>query len=182
MTSHLIPILAIAISIGIFFGFINPRWTVNIRSIQSQIVSADNTLRAVNSYKEKQKDLAAQQESISPDQLERLELMLPDDAKNVVLVRDLYWLAAQSGLNVSGIDVASGAEGGANTVFAAEGVSPLGTVDLSLSATGSYAALQQFLTTIEKSLRLLDVRSITVSGTDTKVYRYTMNIRLYWLR
>jgi len=55
-------------------------------------------------------------------------------------------------------------------------------VDLSLSAIGTYTALQNFLRGVEKSVRLLDIKDIVVKGSDTGVYTYQMKLRLYWLR
>ncbi|MBI2025438.1 hypothetical protein HYT04_01465 [Candidatus Kaiserbacteria bacterium] len=59
---------------------------------------------------------------------------------------------------------------------------PIGSVDLSLSAIGTYSSLQAFLVGIENSARLIDVRDIVVKGSDTGVYTYQMTLRLYWLR
>jgi hypothetical protein len=52
-----------------------------------------------------------------------------------------------------------------------------------MAASGSFSALQAFLHGVEQSARLLDLRSLTVQGSDTGgVYKYQMTIRLYWLR
>ena len=64
----------------------------------------------------------------------------------------------------------------------AAGQNPVGSVDLAFSAVGTFAALQAFLTGVEKSARLLDIRDLVVKGSDTGVYQYQMILRLYWLR
>ena len=70
----------------------------------------------------------------------------------------------------------------ANGALPAARANPVRSADLSLSAIGTYSALQAFLAGIEKSARLLDVRNIVVNGSDTGVYSYKVTIRLYWLR
>ena len=58
----------------------------------------------------------------------------------------------------------------------------IGSVDLTLTATGTYKAFRTFLSGIERSARMLDVIRVSVRGSDTGVYAYSMTIRLYWLR
>ena len=58
----------------------------------------------------------------------------------------------------------------------------MGTIDLTLAATGTYEDLNTFLAGVELSARLLDMRELSVAGSDTGVYDYTMTLRLYWLR
>ena len=58
----------------------------------------------------------------------------------------------------------------------------MGQVDLTLSAVGTYGALKSFLGGVESSERILDVRQLSVKGSNTGVYTYDLLIRLYWLR
>ena len=103
-----------------------------------------------------------------------------------MLILDLNALAARSGLSLSNIDVIAGAtnskEVAASGALSALDTNPLGSIDLSLSAIGTYAALQSFLVGVEKSARLLDIRDVVVKGSDTGVYIYRMTLSLYWLR
>ena len=104
---------------------------------------------------------------------------------NVGLILDLNALAARSGLLLSNIDVMKNDTGSSNNAtgaLSAIGVSPVSSIDLSLSAVGSYTAFREFLTGVERSARLLDVLDITVKGSETGVYTYKMKLRLYWLR
>jgi hypothetical protein len=108
---------------------------------------------------------------------------------NVGIILDLNALAARSGLALSNVDVLSSSQTGSSGAsqtsdgsLPAGGESPVGYVDLSLSAKGTYPALQGFMRGIEQSARLLDVRDLVVKGSDTGVYTYQMTIRLYWLR
>jgi Tfp pilus assembly protein PilO len=92
------------------------------------------------------------------------------------MILDLTALAARSGVTLSDINVLSPSE------ESTEGGGALGTVDMTLSAVGSYASFRNFLQGIEKSARILDVVRLGVSGSETGVYRFTLSLRLYWLR
>lgn len=187
MNSRVLPILALAIAIGIFFAYVNPVWTGPIRETKAAIEENKKTLNAAKEYNEKQNQLASARNAIDPANLERLEIFLPDSVDNVGLILDLNALAARSGLSLSNVDITGDANtsGRAASTAGASQIarsSPVGSVDLSLTAIGTYSALQAFLSGVEKSARLLDVQGITVKGSDTGVYTYQMVMRLYWLR
>lgn len=187
MTSRIVPLFALLIAAGAFFAYVEPAWSGSIAATKAAIASDDQALAAASQYAAEQNQLAAARNAIDPASLARLSILLPDSVDNVRIILDLNTLAKQSGLSLSNIDVtsnvvASTQNKGAPGALPASGTSPMGSIDLSLSATGTYAALQNFLAGVEKSERLLDVRDLVAKGSDTGVYRYQMTLRLYWLR
>jgi len=185
MTSRILPILALIFAALIFFGYVNSAWTGSIATTNASIAADNAALTAATEYSTRQNELASARNAIDPANLARLEAFLPDSVDNVHLILNLDALAARSGLALTSIDVASdsGTNSSASTSAApATDNSPVGSVDLSLSATGSYTALQTFLQGVEASARLLDVTDLTVKGSDTGIYTYQMKVRLYWLR
>lgn len=185
MNSRILPFIALVAAIGIFFFYISPTWSGSIAATKSAITLDDQALAAADQYTMQQNTLASARNAIDPAYLVRLSTFLPDSVDNVGLILDLNALAARSGLSLSNIDVnanASTASASAGQGLPAAGVNPVGSIDLSLSAVGTYAALQSFLAGVERSARLLDVRDVVVRGSDTGVYNYQMSLRLYWLR
>jgi Tfp pilus assembly protein PilO len=184
--NRVFPLLALIIAIAIFFGYVNATWTGSIATTQAAIANDDQALTAASEYTSRQNELASARNAIDPASLARLNAFLPDSVDNVGLILDLNALAARSGLSLASIDVAADQASGASSVASgslpASGQDPVGSVDLSLSASGTYAALQSFLTGVEASERILDVTDLTVRGSDTGVYTYQMTVRLYWLR
>ncbi len=192
MSTRVLPLIALFVAIGIFFLYVSPTWTGSISATKDAITQDDEALIAANQYAAQQNTLASARNAIDPADLARLSVFLPDSVDNVGLILDLNALAARSGFSLANIDVVSNSSsaGAAGTSVGtspqqglpAAGTSPVGSVDLSLSAVGTYAAFQAFLTGIERSARLLDMRDIVVKGSDTGVYNYQMALRLYWLR
>lgn len=186
MNGRLLPAFALFVAIGILFGYVSPAWSGEIVTMRAAIASDDQALAAATSYKEHESQLASAKNAIDSASLGRLATFLPDSVDNVSLILDLNALAARSGLALSNIDVA--ADLGAAAKAAQQNAAPaglsslVGSVDLSLSAVGTYTALQNFLKGVERSGRLLDVRDISVKGSNTGAYAYQMTIRLYWLR
>ncbi len=186
MNDRIIPLISLLVAGGIIFAYVGPTWNGSIAATKEAIALDDQALAAAKQYAAQQNALASSRNAIDPADLTRLNAFMPDSVDNVGLILDLNALAARSGLSLANIDVVSGSAGGSQTSaqqgIPAVGASPVGSVDISLSAIGAYGALQTFLVGIERSARLLDVRDIMVKGSDTGVYTYQMVLRLYWLR
>lgn len=188
MNGRIFPVFALFIAVGVFFVYVNPMWTGQIATTRAAIAADDGALASAAKYATQQNQLAAARDAIDATDLSLLETLLPDSVDNVGLILDLNALAARSKFSIVNIDVVTSTPNGAQTntqasgALPASGLSALGSVDLSLSAVGSFAALQDFLTGVEKSTRLLDVRNLVVKGSNTNVYNYQMTLRLYWLR
>lgn len=181
MRSRVLPILALLVSVLIFFSYTKPVYEGSVADHKAAIDADIKALAAAADYAARANELVAAQEAMDQEALTRLTRMLPDSVNNVGAILDLDALAARTGLALSSIDVSSESAAQA-TDENAESQGPVGSVSLSLSGKGTYAAFKNFLEGIEMSQRLLDVTELSVSGSDTGVYTYQMNARLYWLR
>ncbi len=150
--------------------------------MKNSIASDNKALAAAITYATQQNELAAARNAIDPADLNRLVAFLPSSVDNVGLILDLNALAARSGLALSNIDVMTTAVVSKGNDSTLAPTNPVGSVNLALSAVGTYTALQAFLRGVETSQRLLDIRELVVKGSDTGVYTYQMKITLYWLR
>lgn len=205
MNSRVLPILSLLVSIGIFFAYVRPLWSGQITETKAAIAADEQALVTAGEYATRQNQLASERNAINQKDLARISAFLPDSVDNVRLILDLNALAARSGLSLSNVDVksdnnsnsanSSNSAGSKNPSSSASPTadssvkvtqsvpaSPVSSVDLSISAVGTYAALQNFLRDIEHSQRLLDVRTLSVKSSSTGVYSYQMTLRLYWLR
>ncbi len=175
MTSRAVPLVCLILAFGIALGYVSPMYTEDITELQAAIENNDKALAAAKAYKEKENQLVAEKDNIPPADLARLQTLLPDSVNNVRLILDLNALAARTGVVLTSIDVATlsqSTEGSDN---------PIGAIDLTLAATGSYRSFHNFLLGVERSARLLDVVKIGVTGSDTGVYQYAVTLRIYWL-
>lgn len=179
----LLPIFSLIAAALVFFLYVGPTWRGPIAEAQTAIASDEQALAAAKQYATQQDSLDQAKNAINQSDLDRLTAFLPDSVDNVGIILDLNALAARSSIALSSINVSltSGQQGGSSSGILPSD-SDIGSVDLTLSASGTFAALQEFLTGIEKSARILDVRQIAVHGSDIGVYGYQMTIRLYWLR
>jgi hypothetical protein len=184
MSNRVLPVLALFIAIGIFFYYVSPTWTGSIAAMKVAIASDVQALAAASEYSTQKSQLASAEGQIDSANLDRLAAFLPASVDNVQLILDLNALAARSGVSISHADITthSANDTEESSESSTTNTGPISSVDLSLSSIGTYTALQSFLSGIEKSQRLLDVRDLTVKGSDTGVYTYDMTLRLYWLK
>lgn len=186
MNTRILPVLALFVAVGIFFTYVSPTWSGKIVATKAAIALDKQALAAADEYTKQQETLTEARALISPDDLARLSVFLPDSVDNVRLILDLNALASRSGLSLANIDVVTNDSDTKNTNAAgalpAAALNPIGSVNLSLSAVGTFTALQTFLKGVERSARLLDVQDISAKGSNTGIYSYQMTLRLYWLR
>lgn len=208
--SRLIPILLIVGAGALFIAYTQPTYGGSIATLKTEIRDLDMALDAAEQFKMKEVELTRQRNLISPEQLARLDAFLPDSVDNVQLIVDLNSLAARSGVVLSDFDIAGSSDTeetenaqatgapmpGAAPLAAGPAAAPMGSpatlaltagqptesLELSVAATGSYAAFRTFLAGVEQSLRPLDVVELSVDDSNTGVYTYDITFRLYWLR
>jgi hypothetical protein len=178
-----LPFLALLIGIGLFFGYIDPTYKGPITEAKTRIKNLDSALAAADRFKQKEAQLTAARNEISPESLKRLDSFLPDGVDNVQLILDLDALAARSGMRLGNFNTSMPFDTSNQPgTIALANENPVESLDLTMTGTGTYAAMRTFLAGIESSLRPLDVTDLRVSATETGVYTYGISIRLHWLR
>ena len=189
MITRILPVLAILIVIGLFFGYIEPTYTGQIAEAKTQIASYNAALAAASQFNQKENQLIAEQNQIPAASLQRLGSYLPDGVDNVQLILDLNSLAARSGVQLSGFQVtnnstapnSSASQGAGTTVPALNSGGTTQTLNLSVTASGTYSAFRTFLSASEQSLRPMDVTALSLNDSATGVYTYQITYRIYWL-
>lgn len=182
MMSRIVPIILLLIAVGIFFGYVNPTYSGEVTMLREEIRSYDAALRAAEAFREKEAQLLLERNGISAEGLARVESFLPDGVDNVQLILDLNALASRSGMSLSDFDIREAEDTGQGGALALEAEDPVESLDLSVSATGSYNSFKTFIEGAEWSLRPLDLVALEINDSATGIYTYQMTFRLYWLR
>lgn len=231
------PIALILASLGIFFGYINPTYTAttgsadaagkSITELQSEEKDYNDALTKTAAIEEVRSNLAKKFDAISPDDVAKIEKMLPDHIDSVRLIIDINNIAAKYGMALSAITLSvqgssSGSSGGksqpvggalpaqtTSSQFQSSAnqngavTSAIGpdsalydSVQLGFSVSGSYDNFLRFLGDLERSLRIVDVVSLSFGAgqsgsggqsaksqnTSSDSYNYSMTIRTYYLK
>ena len=208
MNNKLLPIGLIILAIGIGYFYIYPTYTNTIVPTQQQIVTYTQALSAANMFSDNEKSLLTQSQTISSTDLARLIWYMPDSINQMQFLDSLNHLGTTYGVPLSGFTIVNDATGAssapapnaqatsatttgttvpADTGTSAPAVSPHATgstnsLTVSVAGVGTYPAFQSLLLAIEQSAPVLDVKQLSIKGSDTGVYSYSMTIRTYWLQ
>jgi len=201
MFKYILPSILIIVAITGFFMFINPYYN-DISAYKTQIASYNEALDNSKAL-EAQRDLLTQKySSFDPNNLSRLQKLLPDNVDNIRLILEIENIASPYGMVLK--DVRYDATDTTTTPqTTATGVAQKGKVssgnnfgvwNLEFSTQGTYDNFIKFVKDLENNLRIVDISSIqfssgTGTGTSTglnpssvSTYKYDFKIKTYWLK
>ena len=188
--------MLIAAAVGLFFAFINPTYS-EVKTLRDQQKEYDEALLNSRKLLEKRDELTQIFNSFSLEDKDRLLKLMPDNVDNIRLVLDVQRIAKQYGMLPRDIKFDTGTRsGGASAIQqtgSAQALTPdqvnqakkdFGSFDLEFSVIGTYENFVNFLRDLEKSLRVVDITSVTFGvGDDGKTaLRFTVKTKTYWLR
>lgn len=200
MLRSLFAIILIAIAIAGFFVFANPLFS-DINALKAQAVSYDQALANSKALENARDTLTQEENSISPDDLDRLEKLLPDNVDNIRLILEIEKVAQPYGMVLKDVkyDATQIAKTGADAAdsqvvqsgdTAAMNPKDYGIWNLQFTTEGTYDSFLSFLRDLESNLRIIDIANIQFqsnSGSGAtpgliQSYRYQFTIKTYWLK
>ena len=209
MTRFFIPIILIGTSIAFFFMITNPMYdntsvdNPGILQLKSQIASYNEALDTSKELAKIRDQLTAQYNAIDPNNLIKLEKLLPDNINSIRLILEIEQIASPYGMVLTNIKYDSPSSTSAKTADtstvvvqggdAAQASSKdYGVFDLEFFTTGTYNNFINFTKDLESNLRIIDIDSVSISpNTDISVvnkknssdtYNYDFKIKTYWLK
>jgi Tfp pilus assembly protein PilO len=172
-----LPIILVVAAVGLFVVYTNPEYE-QTKALSAQVAAYDDALNKSQELRSVRDQLLAKRNTFSPDDVQKLQEVLPDNVDNIRLIIDINNIASRHGLSLSGVNIGDIAGGASQNALTA-GSGPVGSVDVSFAVTTSYDGMLSFLNDLEHSLRLVDVEKLSfTSGNSTT---YTFSIRTYWL-
>lgn len=188
----ILPIILIAVSIGAFVLYISPTYA-EIKILRADKAEYDTALDNSKILQTIRGELSDKYKNFDPDDLAKLERLLPNNVDNIKLILEIQRVAATYGMTLRNVkfDTDAAAATANQAGFVTGGAAQTapkkdyGTFDLEFSTEGSYSNFVSFLTDLEKSLRIVDVKGITFTSTTaggSDTYRYDFKITTYWFK
>jgi Tfp pilus assembly protein PilO len=175
----LTPLILLGTAVGLFFLFINPQYK-EVQSVRAEITEYDKAIEQAKEVGEKRNQLLAKRNSFSADEIKRLQKMIPDKVDNIRLVIDINERASQYGSELKGIGFTNVTDADKKTVGAVG--SPYNVTSMTFTVAMTYEQLQKFLGDLEKSLRLIDVSTITFAPVEDSIYNFSIGLKTYSLK
>ena len=187
MMRYLISLICVAGAIALFFLYTKPAYD-GIKTAQTRIHEYNLALDKAAELQKLKQSLLSRYNAFNPNDLDRLQKLLPDHVDNVRLVLDLDTLASKHGLALQNVVVSSPTA--LDTAGKAAAIGPVrqayDSLTLRFATSGTYQNFVDFLTDLEDSLRIADVVGLKMnadsSGTSANpTYRFDIILRTYWL-
>jgi len=184
MFRRIIAIIIIIASILAIVLFAMPRYR-NTKVLRTEVAELEDALNKAAQLRSERARLLDTYNTMTEQDRARLMTLLPDSVDNVKLSIDIEQLAARHGLVLKDANVEE-----ARNVVADAGLAnqSLGTIEMNLSFLGSYDSFVNFLSDLERSLRIIDVQSIGFQTQQRRgeevndYYEFSLNVATYWLR
>lgn len=119
--------------------------------------------------------------SISPETLDRINESLPKEVQIPILLKTFAQLADQNGVEMSGIQFSPQGAQSDSPTYSGYSLAPI-QISLSIQAPG-YLVMRKYLEDLQTNIRLMDVKSISVSGDDsTGAFSYSLELMTYYIQ
>lgn len=194
MLRIIIPILILGTAITGVFLFVNPLYN-DINTLKSELSAYNEALNNSKKLETERDKLVNKYKSITPENLKKLDKLLPDGVDNIILILEIEKIALAYGMELNNIrydtftkNKVTDTNNNATAIKATvEDNKPYGSWDLEFSVEGSYDDYLSFLSDLENNLRIVDISSVQFSSANTKesgadIYQYSFKIRTYWLK
>lgn len=182
MNKNATALILIVLAIGIYFTYIS-RQIDDLKSVRA--VNAEYQKAIDNSAKliKVRDDVLKAYNSISIEDKERLDKLVPSNVDNVRLIIDVKDdIASRHGLYLKNIKTSSPPVVSSTQGSTASPDSKYGVVTLSFSVTSTYEKFVDFLRDLEASLRVMDISKLTIATNEAGTYDFTVELKTYWLR
>jgi len=207
MRSYLMPIIILFLA-GVIFYLANSvlieaeletiedsnRITYNggINALKSKKAELLEALDKAQELRKKVETLESRYNSFTDEQLERLDKMLPDNVDNVQLILDTNNIASLHSMKVRNVKITTVASrdtrSGANNDQALAETITRGSVpkqdalNINFTVSGSYREFLNFISDLQRSLRILDTSTLSFSSDPKDFYTYNVSLKTYWLK
>jgi Tfp pilus assembly protein PilO len=187
MIRILFALLGITFAGGIFLYVTRPTYD-SIQVTRAQIVQYDAALEKAAELEKRKQELLTKYNQFNPNDIDRLQKMLPDHVDNIALILDLDSLASHYTMPIENVDVSLPTPAGPDGVIVSDTeAQKYESLTFKFSTRGNYDTFTKFLTDLEASLRMIDLQSLSISQTEAvsggaPVYKYDIAMRTYWLR
>ena len=167
----------LVIAVIVFAVWIRPQLTAT-NVLRGERLTLETTLTRFRELREARDRLLSRYNTILRQDLERLETLLPKTPATGGIITQLDRLASSHALLLKSVDVKETQQQATSPITRSRGRARQLTINTNL--VGSYQSFRAFLQDLERSLRLMDVESLSFSSGGENVYQFTLRASAYW--
>jgi len=195
MFKSIITIIFLGAIAGLLFLFVRPTYK-EIKELRAKETEYQKALANSKELEKIVSDLRDTYQSFNEEDVANLRTLLPDYVNNVQLAVEIEKLALSYGMFLKNVqhkvpedDIPTTGRALLTKEQMALQKKPYGVFELSFSTEGGYSNFVNFITSLERSLRIIDIESVSFSSSETPgaltpkdSYKYDVKIKTYWLK
>ncbi len=196
MFKFILPTILTGVSIAVFSVASIPFYR-EISAMKGQIAAYNQALDNSKVLEAERDKLTQKYNSMSPENISRLEKLIPNSVDNIRLILEIEKLASPYGMVLKDVkynilpvpDSSAGVNGGR---IGRPGLGKdYNAWELEFSAQGTYSNFVSFLKDLENNLRVLDIAAVQFTSSSSgpqlnpsvnTAYKYNFKIKTYWLK
>lgn len=173
-------IILLLLSVGLFYAFTNAQYQ-DVKKLHTLASEYQNILQNASAIIELRNRLLVTYEAFPRAEIDRMNKVLPDNIDTVRLALDLDGLASRYGISIKNIQATTGASAEANLIVLPDYAGAYQKATVSFGFVSNYKNFIRLLADIEKSLRIMDIKSLSFETSESGLYDYQISVETYWL-
>lgn len=153
----------------------------SIRGLSEQKGILNEKLSSLKEIEKERENILVSYNSVGDVNREKVNKILPSQMEEMDLIVEMESMAVKSGAILKDVNISDAMQEkeSAGVAKSKENFYP-NEIGLTIKASGSYQSFKEFLKSIEKNLRVIDIESLDFISGDIDSYEYNMKIKSYW--
>ena len=177
---NITPIILIILSLGIYYTFTSVELD-EVKTLQALSGEYINLLDNASQIVDKRDSLLVSYRNIPQAELDAMAIVLPDNIDAVRSALDLDGIAGKHGVSITSLR-AEATPSNARLIHRQDDSSPYDVATFTFTFVSNYNNFIDFLTDLEHSLRIMDVKSINFQVGESGIYEHRVTVDTYWLK
>jgi len=178
---NLTAIILILISAGLVYTVAMPQYQKS-KDLRARSAEFHNILTNVSSLNDKKQDLLVKYQAMPKTEVDRVNKVLPDTIDTVRLAMDFDGIASKYGISIKNIQTSDNKNANTAVIIQPTSSKPYDSVTVTFSFVSTYDNFRKFLGDIEKSLRVIDVKTVDFDSSESGLSDYKISVQTYWLK
>lgn len=179
--SNIAKISYIILALAIGYAFAWPAFG-EVQALLGQKQKYEDALAMAANVETKKDELLTQYNAISETDRQNINTILPDKMDFVRLISQIDAVASRHGISISEITSRDNNVSTGNSMDSATPAKDYQAAIIGFSFSTSYEKFNAFLDDLEKSLRILDIKSVKLTAGEAGVYKFETQFEVYWLK
>lgn len=175
------PLGYLMLSLSIGYVFVYSPWS-EVSALNDSKDQYTQFMDTISQIETKKNDLQSQFNQISEEDKRDINTVLPNSLDYVKLVSEIDNVAKNYGIIIDKINLNNLDSSVGDSVANAEPSKPYRSAILGFSFVSDYKKAMSFIDELERSMRILDIRSMKIDQETEGGYIYSVQFETYWLK